>query len=725
MSNTSIKLKKSSVSGKIPLVSDIDYGELAINYADGKLYYKHNDTSIRSFLDSGQILYLIDSDYLKSIINSTYLIANRPINLLEDSNPALGNNLNLNGHNITDSGSSGNITMSGNITGGNVTATGDISGTNLISTMSSGDEGGEIKLAKPVTNTTLAGTGVIIDVYQNRLRFFEQGSPNRGAYIDLTTADSNLGTNLLGAAAPGDGTLTLAVSGTGLSGSASFTANQYTGSTFTVTSNATSANTAGAIVARDSSGNFTAGVITGSQVISTSNGTSQNFKIGDDAWIGDLNQSNTFRVSGVQDATQGYIVFGNSNITALGRSGTGRLTYGGNAVILAGDSGTVTSSMLANTGVAAGTYGSASLVPILTINSQGQVDSIGTVSVAGVSSTAWDSSTGNLIISTADGGSYYTKVTLTPYTTTNLSEGTNKYYTSARADSDAKHAISAGTGVTYSSTTGIISIGQAVGTGDTPTFNGLSASSSKITSLATPTVGTDAANKSYVDTLVSAALHYHDPVRVESPINLNATYDNGVSGVGATLTNAGTQEALVVDGVSVDSDDRVLVYEQTTQTQNGVYVVTHKGSPTSNWVLTRSSDTDSAGPSSPNALGKGDAFYVREGVTGAGELYVMNTEGTIVFGTTNITFSQISSAQIYKAGYGIELSGTTFSVDSDRVVLSVNSLKGNITATNLLDAIITVDGATSGLDADLLDGQHGSYYRINVYNSSGTLSACY
>ena len=82
MSNTSIKLKKSSVSGKIPLVSDIDYGELAINYADGKLYYKHNDTSIRSFLDSGQILFLIDSDYLKSIINSTYIIANRPINLL-------------------------------------------------------------------------------------------------------------------------------------------------------------------------------------------------------------------------------------------------------------------------------------------------------------------------------------------------------------------------------------------------------------------------------------------------------------------------------------------------------------------------------------------------------------------------------------------------------------------------------------------------------------------
>jgi hypothetical protein len=284
-------------------------------------------------------------------------------------------------------------------------------------------------------------------------------------------------------------------------------------------------------------------------------------------------------------------------------------------------------------------------------------------------------------------------------------------------DSDQiKSLFSAGTGVTY--TSGVISIGQAVGTGNTPTFNGLSAGSAKITSLATPTVATDAANKSYVDTVVSAALHYHDPVRVEGTINLNATYNNGDSGDGATLTNAGTQAALVLDGISVDSDDRVLIYEQTNQTQNGVYVVTHPGTASSNWVLTRSADTNSYSPSSSTNLGKGDAFYVREGATGAGELYVMNTEGTIIFGTTNITFSQISSAQVYKAGYGIELNGVTFRIDSDRAVLSVNSLKGNITATNLLDAIKTVDGTTSGLDADLLDGNHASAFYLAT-NPSG------
>jgi phage-related tail fiber protein len=68
----------------------------------------------------------------------------------------------------------------------------------------------------------------------------------------------------------GNGILTLAVSGTGLSGSASFTANQTGGTTFTVTSNATSANTASTIVARDGSGNFTAGTITATEFTATS-----------------------------------------------------------------------------------------------------------------------------------------------------------------------------------------------------------------------------------------------------------------------------------------------------------------------------------------------------------------------------------------------------------------------------------------------------------------------
>jgi hypothetical protein len=202
------------------------------------------------------------------------------------------------------------------------------------------------------------------------------------------------------------------------------------------------------------------------------------------------------------------------------------------------------------------------------------------------------------------------------------------------------------------------------------TFNTLNVTTATITAgtvSTTPTSGTDIANKTYVDNLVAAGTHFHEPVRVESPIDLNATYNNGTAGVGATLTNAGTQVALVIDGVTLSVADRVLIYEQTDQTENGVYVVTDVGSGATNWVLTRASDADTYVVDSPNGLSEGSTFFVREGTTGAGETYTCNTTGVITFGTTNITFAQISSAQIYSAGTGLTLSGTQFSIANTAV----------------------------------------------------------
>jgi hypothetical protein len=172
---------------------------------------------------------------------------------------------------------------------------------------------------------------------------------------------------------------------------------------------------------------------------------------------------------------------------------------------------------------------------------------------------------------------------------------------------------------------------------------------------ADPTTSLQAATKSYVDTIASASIHYHTPVRVESPTALTVTYNNGTSGVGATLTNAGAQAALVLDGVTLSVADRVLIYTQADQTQNGVYTVTTVGSVSTNWVMTRSTDTNTYAPSSPTALGAGDAFFVSQGVTGAGELYVCNTTGTITFGTTNITFVQVAATAVYTAGTGISV----------------------------------------------------------------------
>jgi len=216
--------------------------------------------------------------------------------------------------------------------------------------------------------------------------------------------------------------------------------------------------------------------------------------------------------------------------------------------------------------------------------------------------------------------------------------------------------------------------------------------SGTVTLNADPASGLQAATKQYVDGVAAEGIHYHTPVRVEKEGNLSATYDNGTSGVGATLTNNSTQEALVIDGVTLSVSDRVLIYEQTDQTQNGVYTVTDTGSASTNWVLTRATDADSYAPSDPDSLGQGDGFFVQEGTLGAGETYVMNTEGTITFGTTNITFVQVSSAQVYTAGTGISISGSIISSDItlDEVVTngattSTAVTVGNLTSTGIDD----------------------------------------
>jgi hypothetical protein len=232
-----------------------------------------------------------------------------------------------------------------------------------------------------------------------------------------------------------------------------------------------------------------------------------------------------------------------------------------------------------------------------------------------------------------------------------------------------------------------------------------------------PQTALQAATKEYVDTIAAAGLHYHDPVRVEQEGNLSATYNNGTAGVGATLTNNSTQAALVVDGVTLSTADRVLVYEQTDATQNGVYTVTNTGSASTNWVLTRSTDTDSYAPSDPNSFGKGDAFFVLEGNAGAGELYVMNTEGTITFGTTNITFTQVASTAVYSAGNGVTLTGTVFAADAGTGV-TVNG-----SGINIGQAVETTSDVTFNSVAAALTGNVSGNVTGDVTGNADTATA--
>ncbi len=149
-------------------------------------------------------------------------------------------------------------------------------------------------------------------------------------------------------------------------------------------------------------------------------------------------------------------------------------------------------------------------------------------------------------------------------------------------------------------------------------------------------------------------------------------------GVGATLTNAGANVALTIDGIALANTNRVLIYNQTNSAENGIYVVTDAGNSTAAWVLTRSSDFDKYIPDSGVGISKGSYVFVTSGATGAGESYVMTAPlGEVIVGTDGITFTQFSAAGSYTAGNGIAITGTTISANVDNETTAI--VGGNIT----------------------------------------------
>jgi hypothetical protein len=164
-------------------------------------------------------------------------------------------------------------------------------------------------------------------------------------------------------------------------------------------------------------------------------------------------------------------------------------------------------------------------------------------------------------------------------------------------------------------------------------------------------------------------------------------------GVGATLTNAGAQAALTVDGILMTVGARVLVQGQTNQAENGIYSVTTVGTGATNWVLTRATDGNSYAPKSDTQLGAGSYFFVMQGSQYAGSSYVLTSPpGEISFGTSNILFSQFSAAGSYSAGNGIAITGTTISANVDGVTTDIVSgnivvkTGANLTTPNIGDA---------------------------------------
>ena len=194
--------------------------------------------------------------------------------------------------------------------------------------------------------------------------------------------------------------------------------------------------------------------------------------------------------------------------------------------------------------------------------------------------------------------------------------------------------------------------------------------------------GQSLANKAYVDQ-VAQGLDAKPSAKVSTTANLASTYSNGTAGVGATLT-ASANGALSLDGVSPTVADRILVKDQTTAAQNGIYVVTTVGDGSSAFVLTRATPEDQ-----PSELSGGSFVFVESGTAGGSNGYVFTHTGAPTFGTTALDVSQFSGAGQVIAGEALSKSGNTVNVETDNSSIEVSSDQLRVKALGVTDAMLS------------------------------------
>lgn len=162
--------------------------------------------------------------------------------------------------------------------------------------------------------------------------------------------------------------------------------------------------------------------------------------------------------------------------------------------------------------------------------------------------------------------------------------------------------------------------------------NGLDLLNQRIVNVGDPSGATDGANKQYVDN-VARGLKWKDPVRAASTANI-------------TVATPGT----TLDGVTLAVNDRILLKDQSTASQNGIYVWTASGA-----ALTRTTDADGAGELAPNVT-----VLVSEGTVNADKAFTISSDAAITIGTTSITFAQVGGGTSYTASNGVVLGGSNF-----------------------------------------------------------------
>ena len=271
-------------------------------------------------------------------------------------------------------------------------------------------------------------------------------------------------------------------------------------------------------------------------------------------------------------------------------------------------------------------------------------------------------------------------------------------------------------------------------------FGAITATSAALTTgtiTTAPVNNTDIVNKEYADAIASG-IHFHEAVNLATTAALPAnTYNNGTSGVGATLTG-NANGALSVDSTLTIAAERILVKNEVAGANNGVYVVTQVGSAGTPYILTRATDFDSVG-TGVDQIDEGDFFLVTSGTANVNTAWVQQTPPPITIGTTPIVFQQFSAPITYTAGTGLNesptytfniattgVTATTYGSASQVPVFAVNA-QGQLTSvTNTAIAIngSAVSGNITGSAGSVANALTlGTYLTGTSYNGSAAVTA--
>ena len=204
----------------------------------------------------------------------------------------------------------------------------------------------------------------------------------------------------------------------------------------------------------------------------------------------------------------------------------------------------------------------------------------------------------------------------------------------------------------------------------------VSLNSQKITNLADPTADADAANKGYVDG-VAQGLDVKDSVKATTTANgtLASAFANGQT----------------IDGVSLSTNDRILIKDQSTQTENGIYTVNASGAPTRADDLATGADA------------AGAFVFVEQGTVNAENGFVCTSnKGSAVVGTNNLVFSQFSGAGQITTADGLQKTGNTISVDlkaNGGLVIESSEIAVDLAASSITGTLAIGDGGTGATTA--------------------------